>query len=121
MLVVHIQDWLDDNGNIPLKPAAIRRNAIRVAQLIEYGGPLEVGQTRETLVPCSRRPGRKLCPGMLWVAKEPDDRIYAYCITCQKDEVVISGWQETLWADGMMEPVALPWHDQVDEAQATRH
>jgi hypothetical protein len=44
----------------------------------------------------------------MWVVKEADHRIYAYCIACRQDELLISGWQETLWAEGMMEPMPAP-------------
>jgi len=119
MLIVNTQDWLDENGDLLMEPHRLRRNALRVAQLIEYGGPLRVGEMRETLVACSKRPSRNPCPGLLWVAKEQDERIYAYCIACGRDETLISGWQETLWAEGMMEAVPVAFDDGDD--LPTRH
>jgi len=121
MLIVDMRDWIDDRGEIPLEPARFRRSALRLAQLIEYGGPLKVDETRETLVQCTKRPQRKPCPGLMWVVKEPDNRIYAYCVACRQDEVVISGWGETIWAEGMMEPVPLPTEDDPDGTPPTRH
>ena len=50
------------------------------------------------------RPKRKPCMGLLWVEKADDDRIWAYCVACKREEIWISGWQDTLWADGPMEP-----------------
>jgi hypothetical protein len=48
--VINIQHWLDEDGDpVP----AVRRQALRVARLIEYGGPLGVGYIRGTLVECS--------------------------------------------------------------------
>lgn len=121
MLIVDMRDWIDDYGDVPLKPARFRRNALRVAQLIEYGGPLKVGETRETLVQCTKRPKGEPCPGLMWVAKQEDKRIYAYCIHCHQNEVVIAGWEETIWAEGMMEPVPVPSDDDLDDTPPTRH
>lgn len=33
------------------------------------------------------------------------DSIIAHCPACGFDEAVIHDWQDTLWADGMMEPL----------------
>jgi hypothetical protein len=100
--VVDIRHWLDEDG----KPAApVRRRALRIARLIEYGGPLDVGYARETLVECSRRVNRRPCPGLLWVAKAADDAIEASCLVCRREELIISGWEDTEWAGGPMAPV----------------
>ena len=113
-LVVDIRHWLH-HDDIPHDNPTLRRRVLHIARLIEYGGPLSHGEFRETLVECSCRPKRKPCLGLLWVTKEDDDRIYAYCLICKQEEIVISGWQDTMWANGPMEPatnepitVALP-------------
>ncbi len=121
MLIVDIRHWLDDEGDIPQKPTRLRRNALRIAQLIEYGGPLKEGKMRETLVPCGKRPNREPCPGFLWVAKQPDQSIYACCMACRQDEVLISGWEDTIWAEGMMKPVPVHPDDDADGVSPTRH
>jgi hypothetical protein len=43
---------------------------------------------------------------LLWVEKLADgtEAIYAHCIVCRSEELYISGWQETEWADGPMKP-----------------
>src|SRR5688500_1203085 len=100
--VVNIEDLLDEHGDpVP----AIRRKALRFARLVEYGGPLEVGQARETLVECSRRPDRRPCPGLLWVQKRDPQAIEATCLICRDEHIVITGWESTIWADGPMEPI----------------
>lgn len=105
MLVVNPSHWLDENGKILAGPARLRRNAIRVARLVEYGGPLDSGTARETLVPCGqRRDGRK-CPGFLWVTKLEDDNILAFCAVCRTEQVLVRDWQATIWAEGPMDPV----------------
>jgi hypothetical protein len=105
-LIVDIRDWLDEHGLLPIDNLRVRRRALRVAQLIEAGGPLAIGQFRETLVACSSRPDRKPCLGLLWVEKVEEDRIWAYCPACKREEILISGWQETMWAKGPMEPAS---------------
>lgn len=105
-LVVDITDWLDGD-DLPVGPPRLRRNALRIVRFIEYGGSLQQLHGRETLIECKRRPGHAPCPGWMWVVKQNDNRIQAHCPTCHEVEAVISGWQETLWADGPMEPVPM--------------
>jgi hypothetical protein len=105
MLTVDPWHWLDEHGNPPTNNLRIRRQVLRVARLIEYGGPLKQGESRETLIECTRRPGGKPCLGLLWVAKTDQDNIEAFCIVCRRLEVMVHNWQDTDWADGPMEPV----------------
>lgn len=65
------------------------------------------GQMRLTLVECSRRPGRKACPGLLMVEKTEEDLLHAWCPACEEESITISGWQDTLYADGPPEPFPL--------------
>jgi hypothetical protein len=41
----------------------------------------------------------------MWVAKTARSEIVAYCMACRSEEMIIHNWHETLWADGMMEPL----------------
>ena len=92
-LVIDIRHWLDEHGEpVP----AVRRRALRVARLIEYGGPLAPRHTRPTLVECSRRG----CHGLLWVVKQPGGTIDALCPDCEREHLVIEGWESTCWAEG---------------------
>lgn len=101
--VINIQHWLDENGEpVP----ALRRQVLRIARLIEYAGLLEVGQTRGTLVECSRRVDRRACQALLWVSKIDPETIEACCLKCLREHVLISGWRSTEWASGPMEPIA---------------
>ena len=61
------------------------------------------GHTRETLISCRRRPGGERCTGLLWVVKQDDDALHAFCPTCRADEFLIHNWEDTLWAEGPME------------------
>lgn len=102
-LIVDIRDWLEQNQNLPDHNARLRRNALRIAAFIEYGGLLKRRDGRETLIACKRRPGRRPCLGLMWVMKRDDDRIEAFCFVCKDTEAIVSGWQDTDWADGPME------------------
>ncbi|WAS91922.1 YecA/YgfB family protein [Nannocystis punicea] len=118
--VVNPAHWLDERGEIPLAPAALRARALRVAQCIEYGGPLARGHWRETLIPCRRRPSGEACSGLLGVLKQSDDAILAFCAVCKADEYLIYEWEETLWAEGPMEPLDVAAMSGADEREPRR-
>jgi hypothetical protein len=101
-LSVDICHWLDEHGE-PAEP--VRRKALWIARMIEYGGPLESGFCRETLIECTMRPKRRACRGLLWVGKAPDGRIDAWCRTCDQLNIIVTGWEGTFWANGPMEPL----------------
>ncbi len=107
MLIVDPHHWLDENGDLPVDNARLRRQVLRVARLIEYGGPVAELHTRETLVACSKRPAGRPCLGLLWVTKTEDDTIEATCAACGNPEMIIHNWRETHWADGMMPPLPI--------------
>jgi hypothetical protein len=104
MLVVDPWHWLDKEGNLPADNLRLRRQVLRVARFIEYGGSLKKLESRETLLECKRRPKGKPCLGLMWVVKTEDDAINAFCRMCG-DEAMIHNWQETEWAAGMMKAV----------------
>jgi hypothetical protein len=105
MVVVDPWHWLKEDGSLPYDDARLFRKALRVAQVIEYGGTLEPGEVRETLLQCAKRPARTQCSGLIRVTKTPEDEIIAFCMICRTDEMIVHNWQQTEWADGMMEPV----------------
>ena len=90
---------------------------LRIARFIEYGGPLKKNETRETLIECKRRPKGQACVGLMWVVKTEEDAILAQCLLCRTEEAIIHNWQETEWADGMMEPVPIAFED----GESVRH
>ena len=104
MLYVDPWDWMSEEEWFPDDNPAVRRNLLRVARLIEYGAELEPREMRLTLVECAKRPNRKPCTGFMVVVKEPEGTIYAGCMTCKKDQVVISNWETTPWATGICPP-----------------
>jgi hypothetical protein len=103
VLVVDPHHWLLEDGSLPTDNLRLRRRVLRIARLIEYGGPLRRGETRETLVECTKRPSGKQCIGLLWVVKTDGDEILGQCIACGGDQILIHGWKNTEWADGPME------------------
>lgn len=105
LLVVDPRDWLDKDGGFLFDNARLYRRMLRIARFIEYGGPLQKNETRETLIECKRRPKSKPCIGLMWVVKTEDDGILSHCVVCKTEEAFVHNWQETEWADGMMEAV----------------
>jgi hypothetical protein len=116
MLVVDPFHWLNEDGSIPAGNARLRQNILRVARVIEYGGPLKQLEGRETLLECRKRLKGKPCEGLLWVVKTEEDRLHAFCALCKADEMLVSNWQETEWAAGPMAPVPLSAFDSIDSS-----
>ena len=79
MLVVDPWHWLNANGDIPTDNLRLRRQMLRIARFIEYGGPLKELECRETLMECRKRPRGVPCTGLMWVAKTERDEIQAFC------------------------------------------
>jgi hypothetical protein len=105
MLVVDPWHWLDKDGHFIVDNPRLYRRMLRIARFIEYGGPLQKNETRETLMECKRRPNGKPCAGRMWVVKTEDDGILTHCLVCQTQEAFVHNWHNTEWADGMMPPV----------------
>lgn len=75
--VVDFEHFLND-GELPSE-LPLRARALALAQIVEVGGPVPPGHTRETTIGCKRRPGGRACPGILWVLKEDDNSISTFC------------------------------------------
>ena len=88
-LIVDPWHWLTPDGEIPMDHPRLRRQVLRVARVIEYGALLGRDEARETLIECTRRPGKKPCPGLLWVVKSADDRLIALCPVCRTEHMVV--------------------------------
>ena len=101
--VVNPHHWLTDDGRLPDNPK-LRAKVLRVAQFIEYGGTLLPAQGLQTLLACRKRPGRVPCEGLMFVLKQSDDALLAFCPVCTEDEYLIYEWEDTVWADGPPEP-----------------
>jgi hypothetical protein len=105
LLIVDPWHWLTKDGYLPVDNPRLYRRVLRIANFIEYGGPLAKNETRETLVQCKRRPNGRACPGLMWVVKTADDCVLAHCLVCREEEALVHNWQETDWANGAMDPV----------------
>ncbi len=70
--------------------------------MIEYDGPLDKREGRETLIERVRRPRGKPCLGLLWVEKTDQHEILAFCPACGADDALVTGWEGTYWAGGPM-------------------
>jgi len=103
-LVVDPWHWLDPGGSFP-RHSRVRRQIIGVAKLIEYAGPLNPGERRETLVECFRPGGEPKCDGLLWVTKDHDDALWAVCDECGNDVAMVQNWQGTRRAKGLSPPM----------------
>ena len=105
IIVVDATHWLQD-GDLPYDgPNELFRNALRMAQCIEYGGPLPKEHMVLTMIGCRRRPGGAACRGTMTVFKTERDELYVMCPACKSEEFLITNWQDTLWADGVPDPV----------------
>lgn len=104
-LVVDPWHWLTEDGHFLVDNPRLYRRMLRIARFIEYGGPLKKNETRETLIECRRRPKGRACIGLMWVMKTDEDAILAHCLLCRNEEAFIHNWQETEWANGIMEPI----------------
>lgn len=102
LTVVNPWHWLNEDASFPDN---VRGRAIRVAQCIEYGGSLRRGHGRQTLIACRRRPDGSPCPGLMFVLKQSDDAILAFCEVCNEEEFLIYEWEDTPWAKGQQPPI----------------
>ena len=108
VIVVNAEHWLDKDGELPVDgPPELYRNALRMAQCIEYGGPLPKGTLVSTLIQCRWRPGGVACRQTLIVAKTDRDEIEVFCLSCRREEFQILNWQSTMWAEGQPDPLPI--------------
>lgn len=106
-LIVDPWHWLTPEGELPTDAPRIRRNVLRVARVIEYGATLPPLGLRQTLIECTKRPAGTACQGLLWVERQPDSSLLAFCPDCETDHILVYNWQGTQWAHGQEEAVIL--------------
>ena len=95
MLVVDPWHWLDESGGYPEDHPRLWPKLNRIAQFVSAGCDLEPKHGRATLAKCKARG----CGYSMWVALVPDtEALLAFCPACQKQEMLIQNWQDTLWA-----------------------
>lgn len=104
MLVLDPWEWINEDGSFIVDDLRVYRRALRIARIIEYGGPLEPNEARGTLLECKKQPkGKKPCVGLIWVSKTDNLGILAHCHACGWSEGFVRNWQDTQWAEGMTE------------------
>ncbi len=92
MLIVDIRHWLNESMTAPALPQ-LNNKVEQLGRIIAYATDLNDDHPRPK---CSRRPGRKPCPGKLEAFITENLEIYWHCPVCE-DEGLISGWQGLLW------------------------
>lgn len=104
MVVIDPWHWLNPDGTLPEEPR-LRKRTLRVVRFIEAGGPLLRGEAREVLVECEKRPGSVPCRSLLLVVKTERNEIHAFCTACGGVDSIISNWEGTRWARGLVPPL----------------
>ena len=89
-----LRHFLDDQGRIGLPRGPGRQLAEFLANIVatmthDFDSPLAP-------IRCRRRPGRKLCPGLVDATFTTDDGILWRCKQCG-DQGVVTNWQNTFW------------------------
>jgi len=95
MWVIDIRHWLNEAQSGPAVPQ-LKRKVEKLKEIIVYATSDLFGDTYESNVKCSRRPGLKACKGYLTIEQTGEDEIYWICPVCG-DEGVISGWKDLFW------------------------
>lgn len=92
MFVSDLRHFLDLPPDVP-GPA--RRMADHLSRLVRAATAADAGFVRVSALPCSRRPGRRPCPGhMLLLRTDVPPSIEWKCTSCG-DDGVISGWERS--------------------------
>jgi len=92
MLIVDFRHWLNESMTGPAVPK-LKNKVEQLGRIISFATDPDGNHPQPT---CSRRPGRKPCPGKLEAFLTEDLTIYWHCPKCG-DEGLISGWQGLLW------------------------
>lgn len=105
-LVVNITDWLMD-GDFPAGSPRLRaerapRRAIRRVRRAHPAASRARDAHRVQAPPWPRSLSR-----VAVVVKQNESPIQVHCPTCHEVEAVISGWDDKLWVDGLMEQVPM--------------
>lgn len=92
MFVVDLRHYLDLPDDVP-GPA--RRMADHLSRIVRAATAGEAGVSWVSALPCSRRPGRRPCPGNLALVRtEVPPAIDWRCMACG-DDGVIRGWERS--------------------------
>lgn len=89
---IHLPHFMDEDAAVP---ARVRRLAAHYGDLVRFASQVEPGKVRKTPIPCRRRPGRRVCGGLLVVEWQKAEKLVEWhCPKCRAGGV-ITGWQAT--------------------------
>jgi len=95
--IVDLEHMLDENGAIAAPKGPARKLAEHMVAIVAMASSPEIIPLPEYQVRCRRRPGRKLCPGIIQADFDPrDERIIWRCPVCD-DNGYISNWKGSMW------------------------
>lgn len=95
MLVVDPHHWLDENGFYPTEAPQLWKKLDRIGLFVSSGCDLQPRHGRPTVAKCKARS----CGCSMFVARTQDDQLLAFCPICRKEEMLISNWRDTFWAE----------------------
>lgn len=96
MRITDFRHFLDASGFLPKEGPALRL-ALQLGRIIEAASCRQAGVTDLSAVACTRRPGRRRCPGFLAITRsEVPPAMHWECPACG-DAGQITGWTDTTW------------------------
>lgn len=95
LLVVDPHHWLDEDGGYSEANKRLWKKLDRIGIFISFGCDLEPLHGRPTLAKCKARG----CGCFMFVARTNDERLLGFCPMCGKEEMLISNWRSTFWAE----------------------
>lgn len=99
-LVTDLRHFLTEEGAIAPTPGAATRLAEFLGRIVVDATSPPSAQCSGHPVRCTRRPGRKPCPGEIESDLEPEDgTIVWWCPICGENGY-IRNWEGTLWDRG---------------------
>ena len=91
--------FLDEDGELfSGMPRRAELLIIHLGRIVAKVVEEEWGISRDTGVPCRRRPGRKPCPGTIFAKIDPVSLEVLWECYCCDDNGIIRNWQAGPWA-----------------------
>lgn len=106
MYVTYMPHFLDEQG-LPVVGGPAGRFAAYLGSIVAAASQHPEEVPVPTGLPCRRRPGRRPCPGPVWVLRRRDGIIEWRCEVCA-DDGLIHGWEDTPWDFTALRPSPRP-------------
>ena len=97
MLVINIEHFLDDEGDLIQEPKSANRLARYIVSIVEASTKNLDDSIMITGIKCRRRPKRKSCKGILLSRLNPDTECIEWTCTKCGDCGTIYSWKYTEW------------------------